>query len=293
MKSSIQRGQEFKVAGRDADSNWLLISFDPKQTAWLPVSGLDLVGAVDLSTQPVVDPYPVDPPAVLNWKGNPVKTLCLSEQTTFTGTFATDHPTDTPEKLLSDSVLAAMHAAGIRTVKDGACDATLTIATTIDPRGKQFTEAITGTRRYCYSGVTINSDWLLTQGTTQLKFNLKKMRGTVDHPLYCTAPGRYHAELAFMAHTGLNKLWGAQILIPMLQINDLEMNNNAIYLAGASGRYSMDAVPALIPYLENPDHAVEALSALKTITGKGFRNDSYAWKTWWQTSQSGTATPTP
>ena len=214
----------------------------------------------------------------------------MAENTIFAGTYTDDHPDTRPDPVFSPDIVAILHAAGIKTVAAGqSCDATLTVATTIEPRGKKFTEAVTGVKRYCYSGVNITSDWLLENNDAKLQFNLKKQRGTKDTQLFCIEHGTYADELAFVMHSGLDKLWGAQILIPMLDVNQHVMNQNAIYLAGAGGRHRVDAVPALFAYLDDPDLSDEALSALKTITGKNLHIDLFAWTTWWESQ----ATPTP
>lgn len=292
MKAEIYRNEPFEIVGRLADAKWVQISTSNDLSAWIPVEELDILGEVDLMVYPLVDPYPAETPAILDWKGSPIKRLCIHEVTTFIGTYAIDHPEAVPEPVFSEQVLGILHAAGIQTMPVGeSCDGTLNITTSVDPRGKLFSEATTNLKRYCYSGVNINSDWVLEQGEKNLKFNIKKTRGTLDRPLYCIPLSAYHSELTHMVHTGLNTLWGMAAVIPMLEIDDPIMNENAIQMAGASGRRGLPAVPALISYLGDADHDEKALSALKTITGKNFRYDATAWKNWWLSTI--TVTPTP
>lgn len=293
IAQSLKSDQAVEIVGRSADSAWLQIQTSVHSTAWIPAVDFEISGEFDLNQFPQVDPYPLVAPALLEWKGSPIQSLCVSEQTSFIGTYAAENPAAIPQPVLSADILAVMHAAGIKTVAaGGTCDATLQITTTIDPRGKQFTEAVSGLRRYCYSGVNVDSAWLVTQGDTHLTFNLKKQRGTRETQITCNREGTYDDELALVMHTGLDRLWGAAALTPMLQIYNREMNRNAIYLAGAGGRHRMDTVPALLTYLSDPDLADNALSALKTITGKGFTNDLYTWTTWWE-DKSTAPTPTP
>lgn len=292
LEVHLKAEQTLEIIARVEDNSWLQIQYAGKQTAWLPAEDFDISNGFDLTQFPVVDPYPQNAPAVLEWKGGTIRTLCLSEQTVFTGTYAAEHPDAVPQPVFSANIVAVMHAAGIQTMPaGGACDATLLVGVSIDPRGKQFTEAVSGQKRYCYSGVNIDTTWQLLQGDAHLKFDLKKQRGTRDTQIVCIREGKYDEELGLVMHTGLDRIWGASLLTPMLQVYDRQMNRDAIYLAGAGGRHRIDAVPALFPYLSDPDLSDNALSALKTITGKGFVNDLYTWTSWWE-QQALTPTPT-
>ncbi len=292
-KGSILRDDPFEVTGRNEPGDWLQIRYQKDKSAWIPVAEMDLIGNVDLTAYPVVDPYPQDSPIFQDWKGGSIKTLCLKENTTYIGTYISEHPDEIPDAVFSPQVLGILHAAGIMTSIVGEpCDATLSVSTTIEPRGKQFVEAVTNIKRYCYSGVNIDSNWLLQQGDTKLTFNLKKSRGTVDKPLYCVKTSTHQKELDSVVHSALHRLLGTAALHPMLLVDNPTMNDNAIQLAGADGRKSMAVVPDLIGYLDHPDHQRKAWSALKTITGKGFSENKSEWRNWWQTTVESTTAST-
>jgi hypothetical protein len=292
IRDAIRRGEAFEMIGRNVSADWIQIRFHKSTLAWIPVSSLLLIGQVDLSTYPQIEPYPAIPPTPDDWKGTPVQTLCLDEQITYIGTYAKENPQNTPETAFTPQIMALMHAMGIRTTPaPGSCDALLTIQTSIEPRGKTFLEAVTGVRRMCYSGVQITSKWELVQDKFKKNFSLTEQRGTVDHPLTCEAISQYQREMVTLIYTGISKLWGGNILPEMLRVNDPNVNELAIQLAGAGGRHSQQAIPGLIAFLDHPDLGVKAYRALKTITGKGYVKEAYLWKQWWDTQL--TITPTP
>jgi hypothetical protein len=284
IKATIRKSEPMTVIGRSSDSGWLQIKTENGLIAWLSAADINVSEVQSIQQYPVIDIYQVTPQSILQWKGKPVGTVCLNVQSKFTGTYAADHPDAIPDLLFNDQVLGLLHAAGIKTaVPSGPCDATLTVAFTIEPKGRSFPEAITNIKSYSYNALNISSDWTLSQDKIQLKFNLKKVKGGPDKPLYCQPITPYQTDVKTLVHAGLNKLWGPAILKSMLLIADPETNNQAIELAGASGSTALAAVPQIIPYLEDPDHSNDALHALKTITGKGYRNDMIAWQEWWQT----------
>ena len=292
IRDSIRRGEAFEIIGRNDTTDWVEIKYHKSTIAWIPVSSLLLVGQVDLSAYPQIDPYPAVPPDLEDWKGSPVHTLCLDEQMTYSGTYAKENPQKTPETAFTPQAIALLQAMGIRTAPaTGSCDALLTIQTSVEPRGKTFVEAVTGVRRMCYSGVQITSKWELVQDKFKKSFSLTEQRGTVDHPLTCDAISQYQREMVTLTYTGIHKLWGGNVLPEMLRVNDPYVNELAIQLAGAGGRHSQLAIPRLIEFLDHPDLGVKAYRALKTITGKGYVKEAYLWKQWWDTQL--TITPSP
>jgi hypothetical protein len=283
IQATIRKGDQMSVLGRSSDSAWLQIKTGNGLTAWLPAADIIVSEIQSINQYPVSEVPPVPPVRVLQWKGSQVSTVCLNIQSKFTGTYTTDHPDAIPDPPFTDQILGLLHAAGIKTASPaGPCDAALAVSFTVEPKGRSFPEAITNIRRYCYTSLTISSDWTLSQDKIQLKFSLKKVKGGSDKPIYCQPITPYQADVKALVHAGLNKLWGPAILKPMLLIADPETNDQAIDLAGASGSAALDAVPEIIPYLEDPDQSNDALHALKTITGKGYRNDRNAWQEWWQ-----------
>jgi hypothetical protein len=292
IRSGIRKGEEFEIIGRNTAADWVQIEFQRDQLAWIPMASLNLIGNVTLDGIPQVDPFNIEPAAVMDWKGSSIRTLCLNEQIVFAGSYAKDHPDDHPADGFTPQVKAIMRKIGIQAVSPGTvCDATLSVKVEVEPRGKSFVEAVSGTRRMCYTGVEVRSSWELTQSESKKAFTLTEKRGAVDHPLYCAPISQYQNELTTVIYSGINKLWGDAALPGMLQVDDPVVNDLAIELAAAGGRHSQAVVPDLITFLDNPDLGVKAYWALKTITGKGYLKEAYLWKQWWDTQL--TITPTP
>lgn len=292
IRDAIRRGEAFEVVGRNQTADWVQIRYRNSEMAWIPTQSLTLIGQINLDALPEVNPYPPVPVPLEDWKGEPVQNLCLMEDIRFDGTFASENPEKTPEAGLSPQVISILHAMGIQTPPQlDLCDATLTIQTNVEPRGKSFSEAVTGNKRMCYTGVQIKSKWELVQGDRKKSFALTEERGTQDHPLYCAPISEYQTELTALMYTGLNKLWGGGVLPGMLQVDDPTVNELAIQLAGAGGRRSLPAIPELIKYLDHPDLGYKAYRALKTITGRGFIKEAYLWQQWWDEQLVLTSTP--
>jgi hypothetical protein len=301
--ASLQPNEPLTISGISPDQLWALASTQTQLTGWIAIKALAENPLLVQPPFPQVTPSLLPPPAILNWKGDPVGSLCVNVSTEFYGNYVLntyadpnahilgipDLPTFEGNPTAVPTVDVFSEAGGILThfvnipADASKCDAALTITINIDQLYTQYKEHNTGEVQHCFDGVTVDGTFTLESGKNKLSAASKHTRTPQKTLTSCPSSTTYEKETNWVLADGLRKLWGDAVL-PYLFASPIDgMPEAAVDAAAAGGKKSLPYVPALIDLLDRRVDLQEPITAaLEKITGQKLGNDPQAWKDWWK-----------
>lgn len=232
---TASRGDSLQLRARNQDGSWLQVLSAKGNTVWVPADSVQ-VAKETIDALAAVSEFPQTPPPIFNWKGDPVETVCVVIEQKLVGKFANEHPDEQPDSI--DSLVRdTLSGLGIEMAAPGAaCQASLTIKTTIEMVGENYYEVATGRPvGFCYSGAEVLGTFTLSSPDAAVSYSEGQRQNPLERMYSC--PTRYgYADFSqTVIQTGLKDIWRGAAAAPIWSDKILVFPSKKMSLYGDAG----------------------------------------------------------
>ncbi len=292
VAGKVDKGDQLELQARNQDGSWIEVQMPSGDKAWIPVEKLKLSEGMT-GTLPIITEFLPPPTPIHGWRGDPVQTLCLALEASYTGVYHQENPDVTLGPGDSDyddiykEIQSYVSQLGLQSVSsDGVCHATLTVKLMINMSGAYYRGQTSGKTMYCYDGASVSGNVALASSEANLSYYESKMRPGANPETRSGCPmiSRFFGESYFVALQGMRQMWGDRVLLFPVRGNQTDVVQYALQEMITLGPRGKQFVPELIKCLKDscqPFGTDEIVRALKSITGQDFGEDAANWQQWW------------
>ncbi|NJN66065.1 MAG: SH3 domain-containing protein [Chloroflexaceae bacterium] len=221
IAGQIRAGETLTVLERNAASTWLHVQNENGDSAWVAT---DLVETqAPMETIPIAVGLPMPPPPIRGWTGEPVRSVCLDVQQSFSEyPFVSGVPPELSWDAFSlpidDKARDVLETIDITVVQPGmACDAQLILV--INGTANWASYDFPQERRICHTGADISGQFTLTAAETPVLTSYVTRHVPVPETILsneCYGNGTadrspFRSVWVSLLSEGLGDLWGARV----------------------------------------------------------------------------------